>query len=96
MSHKTRIAGTEKIAAIEKYLPGEDSLNYLASVFDVHFSSVKKWLQIYQSLGPTALLNTSKNTVYISELKYAAVQDYLAGAGSYMDICKRYWIKSPT
>jgi len=31
---KSKISGSEKIAAIEKYLCGEDSLNHLATLLD--------------------------------------------------------------
>ena len=93
MGRKGKISGSEKIATIEKYLRGEDSLNHLATVLDVHISSVQQWLQTYQSLGPEGLLSASKNSAYPAELKDAAVKDYLVGAGSYMEICKRYGIK---
>ena len=86
MSHKAKISGTEKIATIEKYLRGEDSLNHIATLLDVAYQAVKRWLQTYQSLGPEGLLNTSKNTVYSVELKTLAVKDYLAGGGFYMEI----------
>lgn len=33
MSHKAKIAGPEKVAVIEKYLRGEDSLNQIKSIF---------------------------------------------------------------
>jgi transposase len=94
MSRKAKILGQEKIAVIEKYLHGEDSLNHLATVLGVHPSTITQWLQTYQSLGPNGLLNTSKNTSYPAELKTKAVKDYLAGGGSYMELCKRYGIKS--
>jgi len=94
MSRKGKISGSEKIAAIEKYLRGEDSLHHLATLLGVCFQTMKQWLQTYQSLGPGALLSTSKNLVYPAELKITAVKDYLAGDGSHMEICKRYGIKS--
>lgn len=94
MSHKAKISGSEKIVAIEKYLRGEDSLNHLATLLDVSNTSIRQWLQIYQSLGPNGLLNASKNTVYPAELKTTAVKDYLAGGGSHMELCKKYGIKS--
>ncbi|MGG1664634.1 transposase [Brevibacillus sp. NRS-1366] len=94
MSHKAKIAGRVKVAAIEKYLRGEGSLNHLASTLDVAFSSMKQWLQTYQSLGPDGLLSTSKNRSYSAELKLSAVEDYLAGGTSHMEICKRFGIKS--
>lgn len=94
MSHKAKISGSEKIEVIEKYLREEDSLNHLATLIGVSMSSAEQWLQTYRSLGPNALLNTSKNTVYTVELKTRAVQDYLSGCGSHMEICKKYGIKS--
>ena len=94
MSHKAKISGAEKVAAIEKYLRGEDSLNHLATLIDVDHQSIKQWLQTYQSLGPQGLLNVSNNISYSEESKTLAVRDYLAGSGSYMDICKKYGIKS--
>ena len=94
MSHRVKISGPEKIAAIEKYLRGEDSLNHIATQLGVHNKTVQQWFNKYQSLGPGSLLSTSKNTAYSAELKMAAVNDYLAGAGSYMAICKKYGIKS--
>lgn len=38
MSHKAKISGPRKIASIEKYLRGEDSLNHLASLLGVSFT----------------------------------------------------------
>ena len=94
MSHKAKISGPEKIAAIEKYLRGEDSLYHLATLLDVSHQSIQQWFQTYQSLGPNGLLNASKNTAYTAELKTTAVKDYLAGGGSHMDMCRKYGIKS--
>ncbi|CAG7659124.1 transposase [Paenibacillus allorhizosphaerae] len=94
MSRKAKISGTEKIAAIEKYLRGVDSIHHLASVLDVHHSSIKQWLQTYESLGPNGLLSASQNKVYSAELKITAVEDYLASGGSHMEICRKYGIKS--
>lgn len=96
MSHKAKILGLKKIAAIERYLRGEDSLNHLAALLGVRLSSIQQWLQIYQSLGPNALLGSSKNFVYTVELKNKAVEDYLAGLGSQTEICKKYGLKSRT
>jgi transposase len=94
MSHKTKIIGTEKIAAIEKYLRGENSLNHLATLLGVNYSSIKQWLQTYHSLGPNGLLNTNKNSAYTEDLKSSAVKEYLASGTSHMKICKKYGIKS--
>lgn len=94
MAHRSKISGSQKIAAIEKYLRGEDSLNHLATLLNVHFQTIKQWLQTYQSIGPNGLLHTSKNMAYSTELKRIAVEDYLESGSSQMEICKRYGIKS--
>lgn len=86
MSHHAKISGQQKIAAIEKYLRGEDSLYHLAYTLEITFSSIKQWLQTYQSLGPSGLLNTSKNRVYSAELKKSAMEDYLDGGASHIDM----------
>jgi transposase-like protein len=94
MSRKAKISESEKIATIEKYLRGEDSINHLATLLDVKPQSIQQWLQTYQSLGPNGLLAASRNITYTAEIKTAAVKDYMSGSGSHMEICKRYGIKS--
>ena len=94
MGRKSKIPGLTKIEVIEKYLKGENSLHYLASIYNVHHTTAKQWLQTYQSLGASGLLETSKNSVYTKEFKLIVVQDYLTNNISKMDICKKYGIKS--
>lgn len=94
MGQKFSVSYEERINAIEKYLQHEDSLNHLARQLNVSFRVIKQWLVTYQSLGSEGLMEASKNMHYSSELKEAAVIDYLAGAGSYMNLCKKYGIKS--
>ncbi|MDT2191774.1 hypothetical protein [Paenibacillus larvae] len=53
MSHKAKVSGSEKIAAVEKLIfTWKVSLNHLAALLDVQNLSVRQWLQTYQSLGP--------------------------------------------
>lgn len=94
MPQKSKVSGEEKIAAIEKYLRGEDSLNHLAFLLDVRHHTIQQWLRNYQSLGPNGLLASSKNRTYSLELKLAAVKDYLDGYGSLLDVCMKYGVKS--
>lgn len=94
MSRRGKISGAERIVAIEKYIRGEDSLNHIATQLGVSYKAIKQWLQTYQSLGPDGLVPTSKNIAYSSELKAAAVKDYLDDGGSLMELCRKYGIKS--
>jgi len=94
MGKNFSVSYEERIGAIEKYLRHEDSLSHLAKQLKVSHGAIKQWLITYQSLGPEGLMETSTNMRYSSELKEAAIMDYLAGVGSYFDLCKRYGIKS--
>lgn len=84
----------ERIDAVEKYLQSEYSVNDLSKQLKVDKTTIKRWLVRYQSLGAEGLMETVKNESYSSGLKEAAVMDYLAGVGSYRDICNKYGIKS--
>ncbi|WP_333594231.1 transposase, partial [Anaerospora hongkongensis] len=94
MGRKFTVSYEERIDAIKKYLRHEASLKYLASQLKVSRWTIKRWLIVYQSLGPEGLMETSRNMPYSSTLKETVVMDYLAGAGSYRDLCKKYGIKS--
>lgn len=94
MGRKSKVSYEERIDAVKKYLRSEASLGCLAKQIGVHIKSLQQWVARYQSLGAEGLMDTSQNKPYASELKEAAVKDYLSGAGSYMDICKKYGIKS--
>ncbi len=94
MGRKSKIPGLVKIEVVKKYLRGEDSMNHIAQDLNVDWSTVKQWLQIYQSLGIDGLLGTSKNAKYTKEFKISAVEVYLSNNIYLMDICKKYGIKS--
>jgi transposase-like protein len=57
-------------------------------------SSVQLWINRYKAEGPSAFLPTERNRVYSPELKQSAVEDYIAGKGSLLDICRKYKIRS--
>jgi transposase-like protein len=71
-------------------------VNNLSKQLNVGKTTIKQWIARYQAIGPEGLKEAQNNTVYSSDLKEAAVKDYLAGSGSYNDICNKYGIKSNT
>jgi transposase len=94
MGRKFTFSYEERIDAVEKYLRYEYSMGDLSKQLKVDKATIRRWLARYQSLGPEGLLETSRNLPYSSDLKEAAVMDYLSGIGSQMDLCKKYGIKS--
>lgn len=94
MGRKFTVSYEERVDAVEKYIRCEYSMSDLSKQLQVDKTTIRRWLARYQSLGPEGLMETSRNLPYSSELKEAAVMDYLAGAGSYRDLCSKYGIKS--
>lgn len=94
MGRKEKVIGKVKINFVEKYLNGLISINQIASTLNVSSSSIEAWIRNYKTFGPDGLINNRKNTNYSEEVKYAAVNDYLNGNGSYNSICVKYRISS--
>jgi len=94
MGRKFTVSYEERIDAVEKYLRYEYSMSDLSKQVKVSITTIKRWLARYQSFGSEGLQETSRNQSYSSELKETAVLDYLSGANSQLELCKKYGIKS--
>ena len=91
---RSKISFEQKKNAIEKYKRGEGSLDSIARENGVAQSSIRRWLANHEAMGSAGLAANSTNSSYSAEHKRAAVEAYLRGEGSYMEICKRYTIRS--
>lgn len=89
---KRKISGNAKISAIMRYKDGSVSQNKIAEEFNVSASSVQQWIANYESMGTAAF--SIKNKKYSKELKTHAVEEYLSGSVSQIDICKKYGIRA--
>jgi Transposase and inactivated derivatives len=86
----------KKIEAVEKYKRGEGSQGSIAREYAVDKASVREWIANYEAMGPSGLAVQQMNNRYSTEIKTAAIEAYLRGEGSQLDICKRYSIRSKT
>lgn len=89
----TKRSTEEIIQAVERYIRGESTQITERKRLGVSKSTFRSWIRRYETFGPEEFQHT-KNRQYSSELKYAAVRDYLNGVGSQADICKKYKISS--
>lgn len=96
MERKSKITFEEKLSAVKDYIEGRKSHRQLAREYNVVKSSVAKWVSLYKSMGEAGLITSTKNISYAEEVKYAAIQEYLQGTASKLDICKKYKIRSAT
>ena len=97
MSRKSKIDPVLKVQLVEQYLRGEIGIREagrLAGLSGNGTDSFRKWVIIYQNEGPGGLLNQTHNKHYPFELKLSAVNDYLQGEGSLLEIMRRYGIRS--
>jgi transposase len=90
---KAKVHYERKLEAVMKYNRGEGSLHSIASEYNVHVSGLKNWVDIYESIGPSALIGNKINR-YTAEQKTTVVEAYLRGEGSQREICKKYRILS--
>lgn len=91
-----RISSIKKIEALEKYNRGEGSQESIAREYGVTKASFQQWIVKYETMGMSGLVTTNINNRYNTELKTAAVEAYLRGEGSQLDICKKFNIHSKT
>lgn len=94
MSRKAKFSFETKKEIVLRCLKGQTSANHEATLLGINHSRIQEWISLYQSLGETGLITTSKNTVYSTKTKINAVLDYLNGKGSYAEICRKYGIRS--
>jgi transposase-like protein len=78
------------VNSIETYLKGIKSISQICSELSVSDKTFTKWLSSYQSHGIDGLVVNGKNRYYPETIKLMAVQDYLAGRGSYVILCKKH------
>ena len=91
----SKISVEDKIYYCKQYLKGNLSQGQIARIFQVNKISVQRWIMKYESMGTDAFVKLG-NKRYSKELKEQAVNDYLAGKGSLMGLCKKYGIHSST
>ena len=93
MSKKQKLSLEEKVKLIQRCLDGELSIGEASRIVGVDKKTVRRWIVRYEVEGATGFLPQKRYRKYSLEVKQCAVTDYLSGAGSFLDICKKYKIK---
>ena len=82
----------DKVEAIKRIKNGEAGINGTARKLGIHPETLRSWMMKYESQGVESLKKGNKNKRYTKEQKTNAVEEYLAGKGSLLEICKKYKI----
>ena len=94
MSRKSRITAEEKIQVAQDCIEGRISQREAARRMGVDESSIRRWIARYEAEGGVGLQAAENNRPYNEEEKRKAVVEYLTGAGSLREICKKNKIRS--
>ncbi len=86
----------QRLEAALKYKNGEGTYEQIAKEYGIKLSSLQEIVSKYESLGKEGLKDTSKKMKYSDELKARAVEEYLSGKGSLLEICRKYKIRTKT
>jgi transposase len=92
MGRKFKISSEEKIFAVQDYLSGKRGATQIQKELQIDSKTFREWLLKYQLHGKDGLKPIRKNTFYSRELKHQAVQEYLSGSISKMQLCYKYKI----
>jgi len=95
MSRK-KVTAEERIEAAKACAEGRMSQSEAARRLQVDESTVGGWVARYKVHGALAFQKQEHNTVYLEELKLAAVKEYLSRAGSLKEIAAKYGLRSKT
>lgn len=96
MPHKQKVSPEIKVELARKCIEGELGVKEAGRIAGVDSASVLKWIVRYESEGIDGFLPHEKNREYGAETKRNAVLDYLSGEGSYLEISKKYKLRSKT
>lgn len=96
MTRRKEIGEERKVEFVKQYKAGKISQEEGAKEAGVHPESFRQWIKRYESEGISGFYRGGKNRTYDISVKMQAVEEYLRGKGSQLEICKRYQIRSKT
>ena len=91
MSGRRKMTDEERIAAITEYLDGKGSYHSIANKHGIDYSYFRKLVNRAKAEGIESI-KVKPPKKYTAETKLVAVQEYLAGKGSQLEICLKYQI----
>ena len=86
-----------KIKVVKEYLEGNIGYKGLAKKYSIpDHSTVRRWVNVYESQGYDGLKVSRKNSSYSLDLKLNVVDLYLTGEMSYQSLANEFKINNPS
>lgn len=94
MGRKSKYTVEQKVEAVLDYKSGKRGKTQICHDLKLCQSgkTLYKWITIFEDYGEIGFLPKQRNKSYSKELKEAAINEYLTGTGSCMDIARKYKI----
>lgn len=94
MRIKKEVSAEKKEELVQRYLAGELTQQQAAQEAGVRKQSFQRWVARYEAEGSLGLMPAEGFRAYSEETKKQAVEAYLSGEGSLLEICKKFKIRS--
>lgn len=95
MPRKPKLCVEEKVDIVRRCLKGEQGVCEAGRAAGVSHKTIIRWIARYETEGVEAFIPRERNRVYSAELKRQAVQEYLSGGYSTLELSKKYKISNP-
>jgi transposase-like protein len=90
MGRKPKFSKESKLLVVKKYNEGQLSYEQIINELRCGRATLNRWIKQFNVFGEKAFDEKPSNKGYSKELKLAAIEDYLSGQGSLMDISLKY------
>jgi transposase-like protein len=94
MPKREKVSAEEKVKLVRRCLAGEIGVREAGRLIGADKGTIRQWIARYEAVGADGFLPRERNRVYSIEVKMNAARDYVSGAGSDLDIVKKYKIRS--
>ena len=94
MSKRCKYTAEEKYRIIKAYEDGVGSLKDITSLYKISITTFKSWRYSFEKYGTEGLKESKTWKIYSKALKENAVNDYLSGKYSRMEVVRKYEISS--
>jgi len=86
-----------KLKAVQAYLNGEGSYDYLAKKYNISAcSKFKEWVASYKEFGKEGIMRSRRNKNYSFQFKLSVVELYLSTEVSYQELALSQGINNPS
>ena len=96
MDKREKHSPEEKIAAVKSWMNNEIGIKEIARRFKTTDGRINEWISQYKENGVSAFIHQKNNNTYSEETKIRAVEDYLDGNGTLIEIAAKYGLRSAT